>query len=73
MHSVSDKKNGAPDMNAPFFIYLLQLDIEDYLPAIVLRADCEMHPHPRAPYLDNKLIEVFSRFICYIEENNGTT
>ena len=30
-----------------------------------------MHPCPRTPHLDNQLIEIFSGFISYVEENNG--
>ena len=30
--------------------------VEEYLPAVILRAYCEVHPHPRATHLDEQLI-----------------
>ena len=50
---------------------LLLFHIEEYLPAIILRTDCEVHPQSRTSHLDNKLIEVLLGFIRYIQQDNS--
>ncbi len=41
---------------------------EDYLPTISFRTDCEVNPYPRAPHLDNQLIEVILGLVCNIKQ-----
>jgi hypothetical protein len=52
-------------------VFSVLFDIEDYLPAIAFRTDCEMHPYRRAPHLDDQLIKVLFRIICDIEQDNS--